>query len=300
MVNLEWYRSFISVYQNGTVTGAAEFLFLTQPAVSQHISALETSLSTKLFDRQPRKMTPTDEGKALYSRIISSMNLLESITSSYYKEKNYPRPLIHLGAPPEFFSHKVLKALDNEVLSYRIKFNSSLHLTEQLEKRKLDVIIATKKESNNNTILYKKLYTEKFILVQSSRANSTLKDFINDTDNPPSEALLLQQNWISYGSDLPIIRRYWNKVFKTRPAITPVLTIPDLNTICKAVELGKGISVLPHYICKKAIQAGDIQVINSFKSNVTNDLWVAYRKEDLQKPNIIQFINHLKNELKNE
>ena len=73
MVNFEWYRSFVAVYQIGTVTGAAGALHLTQPAVSQHLASLEVSLGAKLFERKPRMMIPTDEGKALYSRIIGSI-----------------------------------------------------------------------------------------------------------------------------------------------------------------------------------------------------------------------------------
>ena len=69
MVHLEWYRSFVNVYQVGTVSGAAEVLHLTQPAVSQHIAALESTLGTVLFQRMPRRMLPTEAGKAaIYSR----------------------------------------------------------------------------------------------------------------------------------------------------------------------------------------------------------------------------------------
>ena len=99
MVKLEWYRSFVGVYQAGTVTKAAKLLFLTQPAVSQHITSLEMTLGTKLFERMPRKMIPTENGKALYTRIISSINLLESTTNNYYQEKNKPKSLIRLCAP---------------------------------------------------------------------------------------------------------------------------------------------------------------------------------------------------------
>ncbi|MBU7570082.1 MAG: LysR family transcriptional regulator, partial [Flavobacterium sp.] len=41
MVNLEWYRTFKAVYKSGTLTGAAEVLFISQPGVSLHLSSLE-------------------------------------------------------------------------------------------------------------------------------------------------------------------------------------------------------------------------------------------------------------------
>ena len=160
MVNFEWYRSFVTVYQSGTVTSASELLFLTQPAVSQHISSLETMLGTKLFERMPRKMLPTDDGKALYARVVSSVNILESTTNEYYREKNKPRSLIRLGSPTEFFDKKILDRIGREEHIYRVTFGSAQSLLEQLEKRKLDIVIATKKESSNKVIEYKKLYVE--------------------------------------------------------------------------------------------------------------------------------------------
>jgi DNA-binding transcriptional LysR family regulator len=48
MVNFEWYRSFIEVYRVGTASGAVQILHLTQPAVSQHIAALESALALSL------------------------------------------------------------------------------------------------------------------------------------------------------------------------------------------------------------------------------------------------------------
>jgi len=66
MVDFEWYRSFIAVYRSGTVTGAAKARLLTQPAISQHIAALESASGHALFQRTPRKMIPTEHGKVLY------------------------------------------------------------------------------------------------------------------------------------------------------------------------------------------------------------------------------------------
>lgn len=290
MVNLEWYRSFVAVYQSGTVTSASALLFLTQPAVSQHITSLETMLGTKLFDRMPRKMIPTDEGKALYSRVVASVNVLESTTNDYYQNKNKPTTLIRLGAPSEFFLKKVLTCLKEEDYRYHVTFGSAYELLDKLEKRKLDVVIATKKGTHNKRIKYQKLFLEAFVLVQSTQSNSTLKK-LTDTNEFPSESLLLQQNWISYDADLPIIRRYWHAVFKTRPAITPALVIPNLSIIAKAVEMDKGISILPSYICTNAIEAGKLEIVNLPKSTrITNDIWIAYQIEDLKNESTVRLI----------
>lgn len=295
-LNLEWYRSFIAVYQAGTVTSAADTLFLTQPAVSQHISSLENSLGVALFERKSRKMIPTDDGKAIYARIISSINILETTTNQYRNAKNTnSRSLIRMGSPREIFHRKMIGVFGADNHTYRVLFARTGHLLAELERGKLDVVIATKKENSSKVIEYKKLFSERFVIVQSSKANSSLRQYTETNIDSPQEALLLQQDWISYDPDLPIIRRYWREVFHSRPAIAPTICIPDLNIICKAVELGKGISVLPYYICEDSIHAGLIEVVGNLNYNVENDIWVVYRKEDLQDPNILRFVNRLVN-----
>ncbi len=42
MVGFEWYRSFVAVYQTGTVSAAAQQRQMTQPAISQHVYCAQT------------------------------------------------------------------------------------------------------------------------------------------------------------------------------------------------------------------------------------------------------------------
>ena len=48
-MSLQTLRSFVEVYRSGSISDAARALGLTQPAVSQHIAALETQLGKQLF-----------------------------------------------------------------------------------------------------------------------------------------------------------------------------------------------------------------------------------------------------------
>lgn len=57
-------RAVDAIRREGTVTAAAERLYLTQSAVSHLLKDLETRLGVELFDRE-RGMEPTEEGKRL-------------------------------------------------------------------------------------------------------------------------------------------------------------------------------------------------------------------------------------------
>lgn len=68
-INLEYYKIFYYVTKYGSFTGAAEELCISQPAVSQGIKLLESSLGSNLFIRTPKGVKLTPEGKVLYSYI---------------------------------------------------------------------------------------------------------------------------------------------------------------------------------------------------------------------------------------
>jgi DNA-binding transcriptional LysR family regulator len=58
--NWEWYRSFVSVLETGSLSAAGRAMGLTQPTVGRHIDSLETALQLKLFTRSFDGFAPTD------------------------------------------------------------------------------------------------------------------------------------------------------------------------------------------------------------------------------------------------
>lgn len=57
--NWEQLRTFLEVVRDGSLSGAARRLGLTQPTVGRHIDALEAALGLPLFTRSPRGLLPT-------------------------------------------------------------------------------------------------------------------------------------------------------------------------------------------------------------------------------------------------
>ena len=77
MVNLELYRVFYTVAKCGSLTRAAEELYISQPAVSQSIKQLESQLGVSLFNRTHRGMELSAQGgKAIFAKI----ELLSDVT----------------------------------------------------------------------------------------------------------------------------------------------------------------------------------------------------------------------------
>ena len=85
---LGWFRSFESAAQHGSFTAAADELGLTQPAVSQQIRLLEARLGCRLFDRNPRGISLTDDGRKLLPEITRAIDTLRSATQPYEQSQS--------------------------------------------------------------------------------------------------------------------------------------------------------------------------------------------------------------------
>lgn len=75
-MDIENLRAFLAIAESGSFSRAAERVFVTQPAISKRIAALEAELGTKLFDRINRRVHLTPAGRALQVRAHA---LLEEI-----------------------------------------------------------------------------------------------------------------------------------------------------------------------------------------------------------------------------
>lgn len=278
MVNFEWYRSFIAVYRVGTVSGAAQVLHLTQPAVSQQLAALESALATLLFQRTPRRMVPTESGMRLYNQVADAIERLESVGSRISMVAT--PPVIKLGAPQEFFVEKMLGKIPlSDHNFYRVRFGLSQDLIEQLVAGDLDFVVSTIKLKKAD-LVYQPLFKENFWLVGANDL-----EVPNYQDNLSIlETWLKTQPIIAYSEELPIIRRFWRIVFGKRIDVNPKLIIPDLRGIRQAVTYGLGCSVLPDYLCENWVQEKRLQLILNPVNAVTNEIWLAFSKSNIQLP----------------
>jgi len=64
-IGWEFYRTFLAVLNEGSLSGAARALGITQPTVGRHISALEASFRQPLFIRSQEGLLPTEAALSL-------------------------------------------------------------------------------------------------------------------------------------------------------------------------------------------------------------------------------------------
>jgi len=100
MAGLENFRLavFRAVAEQRSFRKAAENLYLTQPAVSLQIKALEEHLGTQLFDRTGSGVTLTKAGDILHAFAQKSNALLIEAEQAIHQQMDAPAGLLELGA----------------------------------------------------------------------------------------------------------------------------------------------------------------------------------------------------------
>ncbi|MEH6405242.1 MAG: LysR family transcriptional regulator [Sneathiella sp.] len=73
---MDWnqLKVFLAVASNGSLSGAARELGMSQPTVGRHVEALETALNVRLFDRKPRGYAITAAGERLLPKVSAMEN----------------------------------------------------------------------------------------------------------------------------------------------------------------------------------------------------------------------------------
>lgn len=93
-------EAFKVVMECGSVTGAADQLFLTQPAVTKHIAQLERAVGFALFERTKGRFVPTAEAKVFYHNVRETLAALGDLSVVAEDIKNLNRGHLVIGAVP--------------------------------------------------------------------------------------------------------------------------------------------------------------------------------------------------------
>ncbi len=106
MVNLELYRVFYTVAKCGSLTRAAEELYISQPAVSQSVKQLENQLGVSLFNRTHRGMELSAQGgKVIFSEVERALGLLHDAENRIAQMKESATGTIRIGASDTIFEY---------------------------------------------------------------------------------------------------------------------------------------------------------------------------------------------------
>ncbi|HAF33178.1 MAG TPA: LysR family transcriptional regulator, partial [Sphingobacterium sp.] len=162
--NLEWLRTFKAIYETGTLSAAAQELFISQPGVSLHLNSLEAFTGHKLFDRSARRMVPTEKGKIVYNYVIDPLKKLETGEQHFHKRALDERITISIGMCFETFQYTLEEHIAQLPFNLIIKFGEYPQMQQDLDNGLLDLII-TPQKGNQQNLQYEAFSKERIVLI---------------------------------------------------------------------------------------------------------------------------------------
>ncbi len=97
-MNLGSFAAFRAVMLAGTVSGAAQILGRSQPAVSRLLDKLEHDLGVQLFERRKGLIVPTAKARALMTEIERAYLSMDSLRNSALRLSKVQKPQITIAS----------------------------------------------------------------------------------------------------------------------------------------------------------------------------------------------------------
>lgn len=92
-------RTFVRVYELGSMSAAGRDLRISPAVTSARISQLEEHLGVRLFQRTTRNLSPTEQGKAFYSGAVSVLDTVDDAEATVAGLTENPRGSLYVAAP---------------------------------------------------------------------------------------------------------------------------------------------------------------------------------------------------------
>ncbi|MFV0422978.1 LysR family transcriptional regulator [Oleidesulfovibrio sp.] len=297
MINLEWLRTFKTVYEKGSMTAAAEALFVSQPGVSLHLGSLEEHVGYKLFERAPRKLIPTERGKLLYNGIIDPILKLEAVEQHIQQTTRQDRPTIVVGMCFETFQETLEKHVHGFAFDLILEFGNYDELLKKLEKGLIDIVVTPEKRITKG-VRYRPVSQANIILAAGKGQNcepmAELKDEARKED---LLVWLTSQKWYGIAGDSEHLKRFWKVNFNAHPDFRPNYIVPNIHSVARGLSAGPGLAVIPDFLCRKAVENADISILWKGYRPVRDTLYVACRTHSANAAQLAEIEDLLKKEL---
>ena len=296
MIDAKLY-SLLQVAELGSFTQAARTLSITQPAVSQHIRALEDELGVRIFERQNGRLIVTRPGK----EIIHTAKKIVALNRNLHQVLSDTRTMVtHLtvGMTPAAEASPIAEALarycaENDGVSIKILTDSVNSLYQKLKAYELDLAIVQGRVPDAD-VRYQLLDTDCLMLAVpvshpfAGRASVTL-------DELKHQRLILR---LPGSTTRALFAAHLESRSMSLQDFNVVLEVDNMATIKDLIRHDFGVSVLDRSVCLDELRSGSIAVVPIESLSVQHEINIACQRDFNRLDIIRDFIDTYNDTLK--
>lgn len=258
-INLDLYRIFYIVAKSGSISAAADVLFISQPAITFQIKKLEDQLGISLFTRTKHGMILTYEGKVLFDYVKNGIENITNGENALSNLKNLDSGVIRIGASTTVCRHVVMPYLEKfhelyPKIDIQIVNNLTSNLLKELRNGNLDILFLNMPMNENKDLKIIPITDVQDIFVGNKKyydlTNGKLS--LKDLDSFPLIFQKLPSN----------TRTYLNNYLKDNNVdLKPQLEAVSYNLIMDLVKVGFGIGYATKEFIKTELENNSLYEI---------------------------------------
>lgn len=257
-MNLAAFEAFVKVMETGSISLAADQLFITQPAVTKRIHSLEEYFGVKLFESAGRGVQATHAAHSLLPKVKSWLNELGDIHNTLSHEQGQVQGKLKIGTSHHLGLHHLPSHLRSYVQHYPdvtldVHFVDSEQAHEQVLAGDLELAFLTLPPQLDDRLKYVTIWNDPLVFVVSpfhplaQKQNLSLEDLTQ------------------YPSLLPASQTYTSQITLAefeKQGVKPKITMSNnpLESIRMLVSIGLGWSVLPKTLLNQDLKQLDINL----------------------------------------
>jgi DNA-binding transcriptional LysR family regulator len=269
------------VARYGSFGQAARASERPKATLSRRVTELENDLRIRLFERGPRGVVLTQEGRALYERTGALLAELNESAAAIASGSDEPRGRLRISAPALFSQIAMGKLVASFVLKYphvRMEVTTEDRPVNMIEEG-YDLVIRVNPEPNE-TLVGRIFLRDRLVVVakpglKRPAAKSSVRAVVRGT---PEDTV------------------YWDVIGargKARILIEPVVQLSSLVMVRDTVRLGVGAACLPLSLVSRDIAAGKLAHWGDVDGPEIA-LWALYPSRRLLSTRVSAFLAHLK------
>ena len=286
MKNFYQLTTFVTVISEGSMTAAADKLYLTQPAVSQQIRNLEEDLGVELMVRGVRQIKATPQGEVLYEYAKKIINLTHQAEIAIKSIGNQMKGQLRIGTLNSLGLH-----IMSPIVGRLMRHNPDLCL--KLDYAQGDELIKSFKKGNYDVLILPEVKSEFFVDLDNTEQKFLFKEEMWLVGSSKDEKIPQQINFrdIATYSMVNFIEEFpgFNKVIQekiqsTGIKMTPIFESSNVGTLKRVIEAGLGWGFLPAHSVKKQVRSGRMNRVYVKDLHYEIDLMFYFKKNSEMKP----------------
>ncbi|HIZ63228.1 MAG TPA: LysR family transcriptional regulator [Firmicutes bacterium] len=296
MVNLELYKVFYTVARCGSLTKAAEELYISQPAVSQAIKQLETQLGTPLFNRMHKGMELSKQGgEVIFPDVEKALKLLGGVEDKLAEMQHSATGTLRIGASETIFQY----ILADQIVAYnkacpqvKIELISEVspRIIEYLKNDRCDIGFLNLPIEPDEGIVISDTVALLNDVFLAGEAFSELKGKeLSVWDLQEYPLLLLEENTVARSAVNHFAESLGVK-------LTPAVEVGSWDFMKRLVTDGMGIGCLPREYAQRRLRDGELFELNVKPALPTRSVGLAVPKNANMPFSLRAFISMLRKE----